>query len=211
MTIPRGRVCAEGYDENVVLRPRKELRNSQGGGIGAAAAATLASILYSLKFHGVARVIVVVAGVALAVAVIGLIVLSLRRTKLTMIGGQLKFTGVLRDRVVRVGSGAGRVVEVEVEWGKASGRRSRLWLLVDAAGRAAVVLNRNKWDAGQLEALRERLGLTMELVEMPQRPAELRKTYPGIIPWWTAHPSIATVLTILALTVAVLTFEHLAS
>jgi hypothetical protein len=173
--------------------------------------AILASILYSLRFHGSARLIVVAAGVALALAVIGLIGLSYQRTKLIMIGGELKFTGLLRNRVV-LGSGrTGRVVDVAVDWGRASGRRSRFWLIVNVAGKATVVLNWNVWDHGQLESLRERAGLPIEVVETPKRPAELRKEYPGTVPWWGAHPSAATVLAIMLLTVVVLAVQQIPS
>jgi hypothetical protein len=169
----------------------------------------LASLFYSLRFHGWAHVIVVGVGVALAVGLVGLINLSLRRTKLTMVGEQLIFTGLLRERVVLHAGCAGRVVKVDVDWGKASARRSRFWLLINAAGRAAVSLNLNAWEDGQLEGLRESLGLPMETVEPAKRPAELRQAYPGTIPWWGAHPSVATVLAIFALTAVVLALQQL--
>jgi hypothetical protein len=171
----------------------------------------LASLLYSLRFHGSFRIAVVGVGVALAVGVVGLLSLSRRRTKLTMIGGQLIFSGLFRDRVLLAGGSPGRVVDVQVNWGKASGRRSRLWLLINAAGRTAVGLNRETWDDGQLEGLRESLGLPIEIVETPKRPAELRKAYPGTLPWWVAHPSVATLIGIVTLTALVLAFQRLAS
>ncbi len=187
-------------DSPVVVRPRTRLGNRQSGRGAAAAGAVLASVFYSLQFHGWARVVVVGAGVALAVGLVGLISLSLRRTNLAMIGGQLIFTKLLGDRVVRVGDGAGRVVKVQVDWGMASGRRSRFWLLIDAAGRKVLGLNCDVWDDGELEGVRERLGLPIEIVEMPMRPAELRKAYPGTISWWGAHPVAATVLAIVIIT-----------
>lgn len=170
---------AGGYDETLVLRPHKRLRSTQGANVGAAAAALLASVFYSLRFHGLARVFVLAGGVAVAFGVVSLISLSLRRTKLTMVGGQLSFTGIVRDRVVLGAGCTVRVVDVAVAWGKTSGRKSRFWLLIDAAGRATVVLNRDVWDGRQLEGLRERLGLPIEIVETPKRPAEMRKATPG--------------------------------
>jgi multidrug efflux pump subunit AcrA (membrane-fusion protein) len=131
---------------------------------------------------------VVGAGVALALALVGCFSLSLRRTRLTVVGGQLVFTGFLRKRVVLTGTATGRVVKIDVDWGRASGRRSRLWLLVNSAGAAALCLNRSAWDDRDLEALRARLALPIETVEPAQRPAELRKVYPGAISWWGAHP-----------------------
>jgi hypothetical protein len=194
----------------VVVRPRQRRWNSPGQTAGAAGW-MLASLLYSLRFHGSFRIAVVGVGVALAVGVVGLLSLSRRRTKLTMIGGQLIFSGLFRDRVLLAGGSPGRVVDVQVNWGKASGRRSRLWLLINAAGRTAVGLNRETWDDGQLEGLRESLGLPIEIVETPKRPAELRKAYPGTLPWWVAHPSVATLIGIVTLTALVLAFQRLAS
>jgi hypothetical protein len=156
----------------------------------------LAGFVYSLRFHGWSRVFVVGAGVVLAVGVFAWISFSRQRMKLTMIDGRLVFTGFARDRVVLAEGRTGRVVDVQVDWGRASGRKSRFWLLIDTAGRAVVSLNRDAWDDGELEVLRERLGLPIEIVETPKRPVELRKAYPGTIPWWGAHPVIATVLAI---------------
>lgn len=192
-----------------VLRPRKRL--IQAGSVGAVAGWMLASVFYSLRFHGGTRVIVIGAGAAVAVGLVGLTSLSLRRVKLTMIGGQLSFTSLLRDRVVLAADGTGQVVKVEVDWGKASGRRSPLWLLINAAGRTVVVLNRHVWDDAQLEGLRDRLGLPIAVVETPKRPAELRKTYPGTIRWWMAHPVVATVLAIVTIAGLVLVLERLVS
>lgn len=206
-----GSASAEQRNQQLVVRPRKRLRNSQQASVGVAAGWILMSFLYSLRFHGSARVMVVGAGVALAVGVIGLINLSYRRTKLSMIDGRLVFTGLLRDRVALAGDGTGRVVKVEVDWGKGSARRSRFWLLINAAGRTAVFLNRDAWDDGQLEGLREHLGLPIEIVETPKRPVELRKAHPGTIPWWGAHVSVATVLAILVLAALVLALQRLAA
>jgi hypothetical protein len=174
--------------------------------MGVATGWLLAGLFYSLRFHGAARAIVVVTAVLLGIAMVGLMYFSRRRVKLTAVGDRLIFSGLLRDRVV-LGDHAGRIVDVEVRWGKPSGRRSRLRLFINQAGRTAVSLNKEIWDAAQLEDLRERLGLPIETVARPQRPAELRKAYPGTIPWWAAHPSIATVLAIAVIAVLVLVSE----
>lgn len=143
----------------------------------------------------------------MAVGTIGLLMLSRRRTELMTAGGELVFTGSFRRRVLS----PERVLAVEVAWSKASRRRSRLWVLVNASGRAVVGLNRDAWDEGQLEGLRESLGLPIETVSTPKRPAELRKVYPGIVPWWSAHVSLATVFAILTLAAVVLAVEGLVS
>jgi hypothetical protein len=174
--------------------------------VGVAAGWLLAGLLYSLRFHGAARAIVAVAAVLLGIGTFGLMYFSRWRVKLTVIGDRLIFSGLLRDRVVLEGH-AGRIIDVEAIWGKPSGRRSRLRLFINQAGRTVVSLNREVWDAAQLEDLRVRLGLPIETVTRPQRPAELRKAYPGTIPWWAAHPSIATVLAIAVVAVLVIVSE----
>ena len=199
---------ADNSTEPLVLRPDQRIWNSRGGGIGVATGWLLAGLLYSLRFHGSARVIVLAVGVLGAIGTIGLVRWSRRRVKLTMIGGRLIFSGLLRDRVVLAGDHSERIVDVEIVWPMSSGRRSRLRLFINETGRTAVSLNRAVWDGGQLEELRERLGLPVETVERAQRPVQVRKTYPGTIPWWAAHPSIATVLSIAALTVLVVAFQH---
>ena len=206
----RGDIAVAKDFQQLVVRPTRRLQRNSGGTIGIAAW-ILTSFFYSLQFHGWTRVVVVGASVAVAVGVIGLISLSYQRTKLTMIGRRLIFTRPLHDRIVLVGDSTARVVDVEVVWRNASGRRSRLWLLIDSAGRTAVGLTRKTWDDRQLEGIRESLGLPIEIVETPQRPAELRKAYPGTIPWWAAHSSIATALAIVILTALVLMLQHLGS
>jgi hypothetical protein len=205
------RASAGKCDEQLVVHPRKRLWHGHVGSTGATAGWMLASLLYSLQFHAWARLIVVATGVALAVGVIGLMRLSYRRMKLTMIGDRLIFTRLLHDRVVLAGGLTGRVVDVEVAWGRASGRRSRFWLLINGTGRTVVGLNRQTWDDGQLERLRESLGLPIEIIEMPKRPTELRKAYPGTLPWWLAYPSAATLVAIITVATVVLALQRLAS
>jgi hypothetical protein len=196
--------------KSLVVRPRQGLQNKRGLNIGAVGW-LLASLLYSFRFHGSSRVVVVCVGIALAVTVVGLLTLSRRRVKLTLIDGNLIFSGLLRDRVLFTKGSVGRVAHVEVDWGKASGRQSRLWLLINATGKTAVGLNRELWDGAQLENIRESLGLPVEIADAPKRPVELRKAFPGSIPWWAAHLSVATVFAIMVVAVLVLTFEGLTS
>jgi hypothetical protein len=70
-----------------------------------------------------------------------------------MTGGRLSFRGLLRERAIR----ASRVVELEVDWGRPSGRVSPLWLLIEESGRATLALNRKVWDERRLEELRSSL------------------------------------------------------
>jgi hypothetical protein len=199
-------VPAGDREQRLVLQPSRRPWNSQRVDAGIATSWLLAGLLYSLRFHGAARAIVAITAVLLGIGTVGLMYFSRRRVKLTVIGDRLIFSGLLRDRVVLEGH-AGRIVDVEVIWGKPSGRRSRLRLFINQAGRTAVSLNKEIWDAAELEDLRARLGLPIETVARPQCPAELRKAYPGTIPWWAAHPSIATVLAIVVIVVLVLVSE----
>jgi hypothetical protein len=196
--------------QQLVVRPCQRLRYSRSQRVGAAAW-MLASLLYSFRFNGLSRVIVIAAGVAIAVGLIGVMSLSRRRTKLTMVSRQLILSGLLRDRVLLAGDGRGRVVNVEVAWGNTSGRRSRLWLLMNATGQTAVGLNRDTWNDGQLENLRESLGLPLEVDDTPKRPAELRKVYPGSIAWWAVHPAVAASLAIIIVAVLAIALQHLPS
>jgi len=132
---------ADNSTEPLVLRPDQRTWNSRRGGIGIATGWLLAGLLYSLRFHGSARVIVLALGVLVAIGTIGLVGLSRRRVKLTMIGGRLIFSGLLRDRVVMAGDHSEQIVDVEIVWPMSSGRRSRLRLFINDAGRTAISLS----------------------------------------------------------------------
>ena len=84
-------------------------------------------------------------------------------------GRRVVLSGLIRDRVVLDGDQAGRVVDVEVSWGGATRRRSRLWLLLDSTDHSAVGLNRAAWNAAELETVRRRL-------DLPSR----SKRHPGV-------------------------------
>jgi hypothetical protein len=194
--------------QQLVVRPSQRVRYGRSQSVGAAAW-ILASLLYSFRFNGSTRVVVIAAGVIVAVCLIGVMNLSLRRTKLTMVDGQLILSGLLRDHVLLVGEGRGRVVNVEVVWGNTAGRRSRLWLLMDPTGQTAVGLNRDTWNDGQLESLRESLGLPLDVDDTPKRPGELRNAYPGSIAWWAVHPTVTFSLVIIVVAVLVLALQDL--
>jgi hypothetical protein len=191
------------------------VRPSRGGSASraqlvAAGGWILAALLYSLRFHGMSRVVVIAIAVAFGVGVVVWTRLSRVRMKLTLHGGRLIVSGVLRDRLVSIEGREGRVVQVEVKWQRAAPRRSRLWLLTTASGRTEIGLNRDAWDGQQLERLRESLGLPVEVVPAPMRPAELRRDYPHSIPWWAARPALATLLAIVLLATLLVALEHLA-
>jgi hypothetical protein len=196
-------ITAQGVarKESLIVRPSRRLVSGRGQSIGAVGW-ILASFFYSLRYPGSYRVVIVCMAVAIAVGIVVYMQLSRIRMHLKLTGGQLIFSGLLRDRVVLTEGEQGRVVHVEINWRNASARRSRLWLLINKTGKTEVGLNRAAWDDQQLEHLRESLGLPVEIVESPKRPAELRNDYPGSIPWWTAHLVVATLLAIGMITAA---------
>lgn len=194
----------------LVVRPRQSLPSSRGKIVGAAGW-VLASLFYSLRFHGLTRLAVVGVAVVIAVGIVGWMHLSRRRMRLTLRGGQLTFSGPLRDRVALTEGRQGRVVHVELSWRHAPARRSRLWLLLNESGSTEVGLNRDAWDGRQLEDLRESLGLPIEVVETPKRPSELRRDYPRSVPWWAVHPAVATSLAIVTIATLVVVLQRLAS
>jgi hypothetical protein len=72
---------ADDCDEPMILRPGERIWNSQGAGIGVATGWLLAGLLYSLRFHGSTQVIVLGAGVVVAIGTIGLMGLSRRHSR----------------------------------------------------------------------------------------------------------------------------------
>lgn len=187
----------------MVVRPRQIQAHSGGQRLGAAVAWLAASALYSLRFDGFTRLVVVCLALAVGACVFGAMALARRRTAIADVDGRLVFSGLFGDVVLPSATPGTRVVRTEVIWGGASGRHSRLWLLVRPTGRVARGLNLAVWDAHELEALRERLGLNLEVDDFAKRPAELRKAWPGSIPWWAAHPLVAAVLAVVVVSALV--------
>jgi hypothetical protein len=194
----------------LVVRPCQSPPRSRGQIVGAAGL-VLASLLYSLRFHGLTRLAVVGVAVAIAIGIFVWMHVSRRRMQLTLCDGQLIVSGLLRDRVVLTEGPQGRIVHVELTWRHAPTRRSRLWLLLNGSGSTEVGLNRDVWDDRQLEHLRESLGLPIEVIETPKRPSELRHDYPRSVPWWAVHPAAATSLAIVVIATLVVALQHLAS
>lgn len=201
---------AEDAKTKLVVAPLSEPRRTRSQMVGATGW-ILASLIYSFRFHGASRVVVFGLSCAAGVAVVALLSLSRRRTRLILADGRLTVSGLLRHRAVFTTGERGEVIDAEVVWGGASRRRSRLWLLVSSGRHTALRLNRSLWDDRQLERLRERLDLPVVLVDTPQQPAELRRAYPGSIPWWAARPATATVAAIVIIVAALLGVQGLVS
>lgn len=163
-----------------------------------------ASALYSLRFHGAARFIVLGLAMVVGTSAFGAWTLLRRRTSLALQDGQLLFSGLLGIRALKVHTHASRVVRAEVLWGGVTERSSRLWMIVEEAERVKLGLNLAAWDEAALEALRERVELPLEIDDVPKRPAKLVTAWPGSIPWWAVHPVLATLLAIAVVAVLVL-------
>jgi hypothetical protein len=196
--------------EPLVVRPLQVRPTRQGQLVGVAGW-VLASVFYSLRFHGVTRLAVLSVAVAMAVGIVAWMHLSRRRMRLALYGGQLVVSGPIRDRVALTEGHQGRVVHVEIAWRHTPNRRSRLWLLLNESGGTEVGLNRDAWDNRQLEHIRESLGLPIEVVETPRRPSELRNDYPRSVPWWAVHPAVATSLTIVIIATLAVALQRLGS
>ncbi len=194
----------------LVIRPCQSLPRSRAKIVGAVGWG-LASLFYSLRFHGFTRVAVFGMAVTVAFGLAIWMQLSRQRMRLTLCGGRLIVSGPLRDRVTLTEGSQGRVVHVDLIWRHAPARQSRLWLLLNESGDTEVGLNRDVWDGRQLEHLRESLGLPIEVVETPKRPSQLRHDYPRSVPWWAVHPAAATSLAIVMIAMLVVALRHLAS
>ena len=188
----------------MIVRPRHPSRGTRSP-LVAACVWVLVSALYALRFHGPSRVVVVAIALAIALLALGLLGLSRKRSKLGLFGDQLVYSGPFRDReLLRMPAAGARVVDVAVEWGGPGRRQTRLWLLGNAAGHTEVGLNRAIWPERELEALRERLDLPLEVDRTPKAPAGMRRAYPGSIAWWAVHPGVVVVAAIVIVAILVL-------
>jgi hypothetical protein len=191
----------------LVIHPGRPSRKP--GAILSAAGWCVFSLVFLLRFHGLALILMALIDVAVVVGTLAISRRSYARSQLTLAHGRLMWSGAIRDRVVFDKSRPGRVVEAEVRWFKTSDRRTRVWLLVDAEGRAEVNLNVSAWDHAQLENLRQRLGVPRELISDTLSGKELRARRPASVPWAVLHPIAMTYLLIAAIVVAVLLAQHL--
>lgn len=178
------------------VRPTRKTRRSATAIVGWSAFCAL----NVLARHGEARIITAAAAVSGMLVTLGLVYRWRYRSKLTLQGDVLTYTGLIRRRVVARRPISGRAIVANVAWG-ASGNSQR-WLLLDPSGRAAIALDLAAWNLDHLQALCDRLGVSQEVDPTPRRPADLRRMYPGGIPWAIAYPYRFTFLLIGALSIA---------
>ena len=162
------------------------------------------SIAFLASFHGVGLLVMAVLDVAVIAGALALLQRSRGRSTLSLSEDGLTWTGLFRDRKVC----PVKVVEADVHWFRTSARSTRVWLLVNAGGRAEVNLNADAWDQAQLERLRQRLGIPREVISRTQRGNELRAKFPGSVPLAVLHPIALTYLLLAAIVASVLVARH---
>ena len=186
----------------LVVRPEKA--QLKPGALFSAAGWCAMSIAFLVRFHGTGLFVMAVLDVAVLAAALVILQRSRSRSTLSLSPDGLTWTGLFRDRKVC----PVKVVEAEVHWFQTSARCTRVWLLVNADGRAEVNLNADAWDHVQLELLRQRLGIPREVMNQTQRAKELRAKFPGSVPVAVLHPIALTYLLLAAIVASVLVARH---
>lgn len=181
-----------------IVRTRRGERSSVAWGF---AAVPLLTVSVVLTFAGGMRATFVTLGLAAAGATFAIRSLSMRRTHLEIRDGVLTFKGLVRDRALNELGAPGQVVRVELSGvAQADGQ---IWL----GSRDHVMLMSAAWGEDVLTNLADRLG--WEVTREPDSPTlpELSKRYPGVVPWYAAHPNLtaALVLTVCLVVIVPLT------
>jgi hypothetical protein len=125
-----------------------------------------------------------------------------RRAALTLRDGVLSYTGLFRRRIVARPGVSVRAVTADVLWSQAG--PAQRWLLLDAGGATVLGLDLLAWKADELSALCERAGIPQQSDRTPRRPAELRRAYPGGVPWAVAYPFIGGIVLIVVVSIVLL-------
>jgi hypothetical protein len=89
-----------------------EWRRSSPGGLIVASVWIVASAFFLLRLHGALLVVLAVVDAVLVALAVVLFNRSYQRTRLTLVGGRLVFSGLYRDRVVSSSGSPGRVVRL---------------------------------------------------------------------------------------------------
>ena len=179
--------------DEIELRPRRRTNRPWAAMLAWGAALAIGV----LRSDGLTRAFI-------AVSVLVMVALThryVRRAALTLRDGVLSYTGLFRRRIVARPGVSVRAVTAEVLWSQ-SGPAQR-WLLLDAGGATALGLDLTAWKADELSALCERAGIPQQSDPTRRRPAELRRAYPGGLPWVLAHPFIGGLVLIVVATIVV--------
>lgn len=165
-----------------IVRTRRYKQTSVAWGF---VAIPLFAVSAVLAFAGEMRSTFVALGLGAAVVTFAIRSLSMRRTHLEFQDGVLTFKGLVRDRALNEPGAPGRVVEVTLSGvAQADGQ---IWI----GSLDQVMLMTAAWDDNVLTDLAHRLG--WEIVREADQPSlpELAKRYPGVVPWYAAHPNLA--------------------
>lgn len=139
-------------------------------------------------FFGLRRgsVAIVVAVVAVGVMWAGK-ALSMKVTRLELQSDTrtLIYRGLFRTLTLSSGAAPAQVVRVTlIDVSQAAGQ---IWL----GPRSGIMLMTSAWGEDRLSELSRRLELNVSTEPEPVALPELAKRYPGIVPWYAAHPTAA--------------------
>lgn len=112
---------------------------------------------------------------------------------LTVRGGQLTLTTMYRTRVISPGRPIARAVRAEYISDRLTENVAKVLLLIDGSGRMAFRIFPAAWHA-EVDRLPAALGLTEEVRAGQTTARQLRREYPGAVPWGEAHIVMSTLL-----------------
>jgi hypothetical protein len=119
--------------------------------------------------------------------------ISMRRTRLEISGGRLRFRGLLRDRILSEPGAPARVVGVTVMG--VSQPDGQIWI----GAREQVMLMTAAWGEDRLAAVADGLGLQVIREPEPMTLAQIARRYPGVVPWYAARPYLTAVIVVAVL------------
>jgi len=161
-----------------------------------------AGLVAAAEFVSESKGATVAIAVSIGAVLVGVVLGSMIRfnragTRLTLTGRALSLESPLGHRALTLGGPIAQIVELDLAKGR-SPRRVHCWLLVDVGGNGVRLLNRAGWRAADLKRLREALEVPLDVRSEPMRAADLRREFPGSIPWWSLHVSLLTVVALVA-------------
>lgn len=188
----------ERRHEELVVRP---LSMSAARPAAGTAGWLLASLLFLLRFRGTALIVASAIDGVIVLSMVGYIALVRPRMVLKLRDGELVLSRLRGDQHVITAGDRGRVVELDVVYGPPTNTswRSRIWMILAPDGTVALRLNRPAWNHGELETVRTRLALPLQVIDCPIPAATARESYPGLVArwavsWWIDHPTKAAIL-----------------
>jgi hypothetical protein len=186
-------VALPASTSRLILRPIKPARTR--GQWVAASGSLLAAAAFSFRFHGLALLVVWVAGLGLAAGMLLWMRSRVRHLQLALRGNTL-YSGTPREQpVFDVGEG-GQVVELTTNFG--NGPRLSL-CLVDTTGHAKVLLYAASWNQDELYDLWHRLGVGLTKRDGVYSPGKFADEFPGLLSGWQTRPGLVGSLGAIAL------------